>query len=143
MTEDDKIAMRRARMWAAVGNAISTWVLMEGGLVWLLATLLRIDAYPEKAGVLLYSINNFPTWLTIIDELMALDTKLSDHRSKWNKLDSRLRAVGVPKTVRYADSRAKVDHTSPRYRDPTRGKPYGGTKKKRAAKDDPSATRVH
>jgi hypothetical protein len=102
MTEDDEPTKRRARMWSAVGTAISTWVLMEGGLVWLLAILLRIDSYPEKAGVILYSINNFPTWLTIIDELMALDTKLTGHLSKWNKLNSRLRALN--------DTRVRLAH---------------------------------
>jgi hypothetical protein len=118
MTEDDEIAKRRARMWAAVGTAISTWALMEGGLVWLLTTLLRIDAYPDKAGVILYSINNFPTWLTIIDELMVLDTKLSDHRSQWNKLDSRLRALNDTR-VRLAHHTAMgVDHSEVSLRPP-------------------------
>ncbi len=102
MTEDDETAKRRARMWAAVGTAISTWSLMEGGLVWLLATLLRIDSYPQKAGVILYSINNYPTRLIIIDELMALETKLSGPLSKWNKLNSRLRELN--------DTRVRLAH---------------------------------
>lgn len=102
MTEDDETTKRRARTWTTVGTAISTWALMEGGLVWLLAILLRIDTHPEKAGVILYSINNFPTWLTIIDELMALETKLSSHLSKWNKLNSRLRALN--------DTRVRLAH---------------------------------
>ena len=76
----------------------------------------------------------------IMNEHTSLPWLGDDFRWYWRKIAT---AVGVPKNVRYADSRAKEDHTSPRYRDPTRGKPYGGTKKKRAAKDDPSATRVH
>ena len=76
----------------------------------------------------------------IMNEHTSLPWIPDDFRWYWRKIAT---AVGVPKTVRNADSRAKEDHASPRYRDPTRGKPYGGTKKKRAAKDDPSATRVH
>lgn len=87
-------------MWQAVGAAISSWSLTEGALVWLFAALLQTT--PQKAGVTLYSINNFPTWLSIIGEIIPLEPQLAGNKAIWNKLSSRLRELN--------DTRVRLAH---------------------------------
>src|SRR4051794_5257561 len=53
--------------YATVGQGISFWASMEGTLVQIAAKLLGTSE--EKCGLLLYSIMNLFSWLTIIDEL--------------------------------------------------------------------------
>jgi hypothetical protein len=60
--------------YAAIGKAISGWSGTEGILVVLAAILL--DTTQEKAGLILYSIANVHSWLSIIDELFAIDLRL-------------------------------------------------------------------
>ena len=57
--------------YAIIGKSITAWSTTESILV-TIATML-LDTRPEKAGLVLYSINNFHTWLSIIEELFAID----------------------------------------------------------------------
>jgi hypothetical protein len=52
-----------------------------------------LDTQPEKAGLVFYSINNFHTWLSIIEELFALDPKFTPLRPEWIAISNRLRKL--------------------------------------------------
>jgi hypothetical protein len=52
-----------------------------------------LDSETKKVGLVLYSINNFHTWLSIIDELFAMDPNFSPLRSDWIKIAERLRKL--------------------------------------------------
>jgi hypothetical protein len=56
--------------YATVGQGISHWSAMETRLVQIVAKLLKTS--DEKAGLIMYSIANFHTWLMIIDELFCI-----------------------------------------------------------------------
>jgi hypothetical protein len=75
----------------AIGRSITSWSLTEGRLVYIAAMLL--DATPEKAGLVLYSITNFYTWLSIIDELFAIDPKYRPLRPDWIAIAERLKKL--------------------------------------------------
>lgn len=64
---------------------------METRLVRIAAVLL--DTSAAKAGLVLYSINNFPTWLAIIEDLFLADPTLAEERSVWTKMTSKLREL--------------------------------------------------
>ena len=74
--------------YAAIGRGITTWSKMEGFLVHIASWLL--DARAPKVGVILYSINNFHAWLSIIDELFAMDPNFGQLRPDWIKIKERL-----------------------------------------------------
>src|SRR6202051_401240 len=80
-----------AKTYEAIGRWITDWSRLEGALVhtasWLLAS------GRKKVGLILYSINNFHTWLSIIDELFAMDPCFSPLRSDWIKIAERLRKL--------------------------------------------------
>jgi hypothetical protein len=59
--------------YSSVGKGISAWSRNEGLLVAVGALLL--DTTFEKAGLVFYSVINFHTWLTIIDELFDIDPR--------------------------------------------------------------------
>jgi hypothetical protein len=80
-----------ARMYQAIGRSITDWSRMEGSLVHIASWLL--DSKTNKVGLVLYSINNFHTWLSIIDELFATDPNFSPLRSDWIKIAERLRKL--------------------------------------------------
>jgi DNA repair exonuclease SbcCD ATPase subunit len=75
----------------AIGSSITTWSKTEGHLVYVAAMLL--DTTPEKAGVVFYSIMNFYTWLSVIDELFAIDPKYQPLQSDWNAIAKRLKKL--------------------------------------------------
>jgi hypothetical protein len=77
--------------YAAIGKSITDWSRMEGFLVHIASWLL--DSKTKKVGLVLYSINNFHTWLSIIDELFAMDPNFSPLRSDWTKIAGRLRKL--------------------------------------------------
>jgi hypothetical protein len=79
------------RMYEAIGRSITDWSRMEGTLVHIASWLL--DSKTKKVGLVLYSINNFHTWLSIIDELFAIDPNFSPLRSDWIKIAERLRKL--------------------------------------------------
>ena len=79
----------------------------------------------------------------IMNEHTSLPWMADDFRLYWRKIAT---AVGIPKSVRNSDSRAKhiqERYIPPRYRKAARAAREAGAKEKRVAKDDPSATRVH
>jgi hypothetical protein len=80
-----------AKMYQAIGRSITDWSRMEGSLVHIASWLL--DSGSKKVGLVLYSINNFHTWLSIIDELFAMDPNFSSLRSDWTKIAERLRKL--------------------------------------------------
>jgi hypothetical protein len=75
----------------AIGRSITSWSLTEGRLVYIAAMLL--DSTTEKAGLVLYSITNFYNWLSIIDELFAIDPKYQPLRSDWNAIAEQLKKL--------------------------------------------------
>jgi DNA repair exonuclease SbcCD ATPase subunit len=75
----------------AIGRSITSWSITEGHLVYIAAMLL--DTTSEKAGLVLYSITNFYTWLSIIDELFAIDPKYQPLRSDWTAIAERLKKL--------------------------------------------------
>lgn len=81
----------RAPFYASVGQGISIWSSMEGRLVEIAAHLLGTSN--RKAGLVLYSIMSFFTWLQIIDELFILETRYSAHRSAWGVISDKLRSL--------------------------------------------------
>src|ERR1700742_819654 len=74
-----------------VGLAISAWAKMEEMLVVIVAMLLRVPA--EKAGLMMYSILNFNSWIEIINVLFEIDRQLIPLRSKWTKIAERIRRI--------------------------------------------------
>ena len=80
-----------AKTYQAIGRSITDWSQMEGFLVHIVSWLL--DSETKKVGLVLYSINNFHTWLSIIDELFAMDPNFSPLRSDWTKIAGRLRKL--------------------------------------------------
>tara|TARA_A200000159_G_C7233803_1_gene301412 strand:- start:401 stop:835 length:435 start_codon:yes stop_codon:yes gene_type:complete len=47
----------------------------------------------EKAGLVLYSIMNFNTWLAVVSELIAGDPKYEQFATSWNRKAERLRML--------------------------------------------------
>ncbi|MCU1340335.1 MAG: hypothetical protein JWO19_5916 [Bryobacterales bacterium] len=88
---DRTAAEMAARMHQAIGRSITDWSQMEGILVHIASWLL--DSQTNKVGLVLYSINGFHTWLSIIDELFAMDPNFSPLRSDWIKIAKRLREL--------------------------------------------------
>jgi hypothetical protein len=80
-----------AKTYETIGRSITDWSQMEGFLVHIVSWLL--DSQTKKVGLVLYSINNFHTWLSIIDELFAMDPNFSPLRSDWTKIAGRLRKL--------------------------------------------------
>jgi hypothetical protein len=80
-----------AKTYEVIGRSITDWSRMEGSLVHIASWLL--DSGRKKVGLVLYSINNFHTWLSIIDELFAMDPNFSPLRSDWTKIAGRLRKL--------------------------------------------------
>jgi hypothetical protein len=74
--------------YKAIGRGITTWSNMEGYLVHIAAWLL--DTRRNKVGLIFYSINNFHVWLSIIDELFAMDPNFHPLRPDWIKIKKRL-----------------------------------------------------
>jgi hypothetical protein len=74
-----------------IGKSISAWAKTEGQLVFIAAMLL--DTSLEKAGLVFYSIPNFHSWLSIIEELFAIDPKYSPLRPDWIEIAKRLKKL--------------------------------------------------
>lgn len=89
-------------LFTEVGKALSSWASLEEILVGV-ASLLLTDSV-EKAGVVMYSIINFGTWLSIISELFPLSEAHAHLKPRWDKLTGRLRAL--------KDTRDRLAHHS-------------------------------
>jgi hypothetical protein len=86
--------------YTVIGKCISTWAKSEGVLIYIAAMLL--DTSRDKAGLVFYSINNFHTWLSIIDELFAMDPQYSPLRPDWIEISNRLKKLN--------DTRVRLAH---------------------------------
>jgi hypothetical protein len=82
----------RKAVFANVGLALSAWAGMEELLVAIASLLLRTVEFP-KVGTIMYSIVSFSVWLSIIDELFALEPLYGALKPKWNKINGRLRGL--------------------------------------------------
>jgi hypothetical protein len=91
MADDDDFKTKwpeRHDFYSSVGQAISLWASMETKLVYIASYLLGTSEH--KAGLILYSMN-FNTWLTIIDELFAIEPKYKEFKSEWVKASKHMK----------------------------------------------------
>lgn len=87
--EFERLARETANdTYRAIGQCITAWSRMEGFLVGIAGMLLNTER--EKVGLILYSINSFPSWMTIIEELFAIDPRYAPLRPDWIKISKRL-----------------------------------------------------
>jgi hypothetical protein len=101
MTDDPERAWETSdTFYSAVGQGISFWTSMEARLVQIAARLMGTT--DEKAGLLLYSIMNFHSWLNSIDELFALEPRYSEQRQPWQDTSAKLRGLN--------DTRVRLAH---------------------------------
>lgn len=92
VTEQDKVEVdERTVFYATVGQGISFWASMESSLVIVAAKLLGTT--PQKTGLVLYSIINFYSWLSVIDELFLVETKYAAHKDEWGEISAKLRSL--------------------------------------------------
>lgn len=82
---------RHEGLYSAVGQAISFWASMEGKVVQIAAML--VGTTDRKAGLLFYSIMNFFSWLTIIDELFAIEPNFNSLKEEWGAISNKLRGM--------------------------------------------------
>lgn len=78
-------------LFSTVGRALTAWSTMEGPLVIIISFLLRAPA--NKAGVLMYSIHNFNTWILVINDLFEIDEVLRPFQKRFNKINERIRKL--------------------------------------------------
>jgi hypothetical protein len=98
----------RQLLYENVGRALSAWAQMEELLVALLALILRVNG--QQAGLILYSIFNFQTWITIIQDLFDMEPELTKQCSRFNKISERLRKI--------KDTRDQLAHHAVKSREP-------------------------
>ena len=89
-------------LFTEVGKALSSWASLEEVMVCIASFLLTNSV--EKAGIVMYSIINFGTWLSIISEPFPHSETHSHLKPKWDKLTSWLRAL--------KDTRDRLAHHS-------------------------------
>lgn len=90
----------RTVFYSSVGQGISLWASMEGCIVELAARLLNTTT--EKTGLIFYSIANFYSWISIIDQLFELEPKYADYRRRWTVTTAALRTLN--------DTRVRLAH---------------------------------
>jgi hypothetical protein len=98
-----KISQRQT-LFATVGAALTAWAKMEEVLVIIVSHLLRTQ--PKKAGVMMYSIHNFASWLSIMNDLFEMDEDLRLFKNRFNKIGERIRRI--------KDTRDQLAHYSVR-----------------------------
>jgi hypothetical protein len=99
---------QRKELFECVGQGITFWAGMEGRLVQVAAELL--GSTEAKAGLVLYSINNFHAWNSIIDELFTLDGTYERSSQVWRGLVKSLKAQNDIR-VRLAHQLVSSDQT--------------------------------
>lgn len=92
--------VKGSQIFTAIGFAISDWSSIEDRLVILVSLLLRTTHV--KAGIIMYSITSFHTWITLIDELFDHDDLSKPKKREWIKFQSRLREA--------KDTRDRIAH---------------------------------
>jgi hypothetical protein len=80
-----------AALHQAIGSTLTGWAEMEVLLVGIVADLLETPR--DRAGVVMYSVLNFHTWLSIISELLPLDDRYSGLIPQWNTIAGKLRGM--------------------------------------------------
>ena len=90
--------------YSVIGRCISVWAETEGLLIFIAALL--IHTTPQKAGLIFYSIPNFYSWLSIIDDLFEHEQVFSGQKSEWGKIGERLKKLN--------DTRVRLAHQSTR-----------------------------
>ena len=87
-------------LYILIGQGISLWTSGEHVMAEIFATLM--DAPKRKAGLALYSINNFYSWLTLIDDLFSMDEHFSPLKSEWGAIAEKLKGLN--------DTRVRLAH---------------------------------
>jgi len=77
-------------LFAEVGRALTAWSKMEEVLVIIVAKLLKV--HPEKAGIVMYSIYNSNTWLSVIHDLFETEEHPKLQR-RFDKIGERIRGI--------------------------------------------------
>src|ERR1700730_18778797 len=101
-------SVHRQALFTNVGLALSQWAGMEDLLVGISCLLLRTHE-ATKVGIMLYSIANPPTWLSIIGELFSQEPRYITLKPRWNKLSERL--------IKLNDTRVRLAHHTIYYGD--------------------------
>jgi hypothetical protein len=94
-------SVHRQALFASVGLALSQWSGMEELLVGISCLLLRTHE-ATKVGIILHSISNHPTLLSIIGELFSQESRYITLKPRWNKLSERL--------IKLNDTRVRLAH---------------------------------
>src|SRR4051812_32027345 len=90
----------RLNFFGVVGHGISVWARMEVALIAIAAILLGTSQ--EKAGTVLYSINNFHAWAAILLDLMEDDPHWKPYRSQLTPILETLKGLN--------DTRVRLAH---------------------------------
>ncbi|MBR1196899.1 hypothetical protein JQ634_02260 [Bradyrhizobium sp. AUGA SZCCT0240] len=84
-------AIHEMSLFTEVGKALSAWASLEEIMVCIASKLMCNSI--QKAGVVMYSIINFGTWLSIISELLTHEELYTHLKPRFDKLTNRLRAL--------------------------------------------------
>src|SRR3981081_4388027 len=82
---------QRHEFYGSIRQGISLWSSMETTIVEIAAHLLGTTEH--KTGLVFYSIMNFYTWLSIIEEIFALEPKFEPLRGDWGQISDKLRGL--------------------------------------------------
>jgi hypothetical protein len=93
---------RKEFLYVALGESISIWAETEA-LIAVVGAMLLGTSY-EKAGLVFYSIPNFYSWLTIIDELFIIDERFDKMKPAWGEIAETLKKLN--------DTRVRLAHHS-------------------------------
>src|ERR1035437_1619609 len=85
-------SLHRKELLASAGLALSHWATMEELRVGIACLLLRTHE-ANKVGIILYSIFNFNSWLSIIGELFSQEPRYITLKPRWNKISERLKGL--------------------------------------------------
>jgi hypothetical protein len=112
-TVEEWKSVHRQALFASAGLALSQWAGVEETLVGITSLLLRTHE-GNKVGIIMYSIINFNTQLSIVGELFSQEPLYIALKPKWNKISERLRALKDTRdrlahhTIFYGESGAAV-----------------------------------
>jgi hypothetical protein len=91
---------QKRALYLLIGQGISMWSGAEAIIAEIFASLM--GSPPEKAGLVIYSINNFYTWLTIIDDLISIDDRFAPIKDEWGRIAEKLKGLN--------DTRVRLAH---------------------------------
>jgi hypothetical protein len=99
-TASTAMSEERELFYISIGQGITVWTGTETLLVQIAARLLCTSEL--KAGLVLYSITNFFSWLTIIDDLFTMEPKFASLKPEWGPIAEKLKALN--------DTRVRLAH---------------------------------